>query len=287
MKSMSVMVFAVSFALASLATSARCAGKEETPFIPLSVADIVGLDASRSMHERISATERMGTDLSMAEAEALLFFLDRKDDVLPMNQFNQLRNEVANLLRLQKRKIGSLARSLTVMYEDPEHDSVWRGYCLQHLGAWYRREDRETERERIRQVLLRATEAQDDRFVGTAMLALMHNVGGAGIDGTLVAEKALSLVVDPKCRPGLKATALMVCGHLGEMRALQAARRMAATSERMSLKAAAVNAVGSLGDASDRELLSSLKSSGDIRLRAASRSALERLDKRRSQAARR
>jgi len=252
--------------------------------IPGSMNVVMGQDDNSGYAARVKAVHRLGKHLTSEEIDALYVLMDRKssEDKLSLPQMAALKNEVANILRRQEKNPVDLARNFIAMYRDERHDEVWRDYCIQHLGAWYKEISGDENRRQAVDTIWLAANEKKSATAGTALLAFFYNIDRPGIDRVEVSAKALELAGDSDCSESARITALQICAELGDMGALSIARKIASSSAGVPLRMSAIAAIGTLGDQSDRPLLEKYASSGDVRLRKSASSALERLAGRRT-----
>lgn len=239
---------------------------------------LMGDGEQKDFIARIQDARRLRGVLSEGEVQSLYSLLDRKDgqDALKPGQLNALKNDVVNVLRAQPEVPRLLAHNLMAMYNDRQHDKVWRDYCIQHLGGLYERIGDPAQKQAVEALLWRATEETRLGIAGTALLALSHNTK-EGVDVTRVAARARSLCEDPQCGELAKITALQVCARLKDRGALPMARSVAGSTVSVPLRMSAIAAIGALGDATDRAMLEQYSKSTDMRLRKSAQAALARL----------
>ena len=163
------------------------------------------------------------------------------------------------------------------MHNDPDHDSVWRDYCIQFLGDWYRRADSESRREEIRETLWDAA-SRDWTIAGTALISL-HRLGNS-IDRSRLAKKAYQIASDPESSSASRTTALQICATTGYEKALPLARDIAQSDAEIPLRVSALGAIGILGGSSDVAILKKYEKSAETRLRYAASAAIERIRRR-------
>ena len=253
----------------------------ETSALTPRVAAVLGRDGDATdLKARLRAAQALGADLQPAEIEALYAFMDRKagDDPLPVSKLALTKNDVANAMLNQTRPPREFGQRLVSMFTDRTHDTLWRDFCAQFLGRWYRRTGGD-ERARIRDTLWQATGETDTQVAGTALIALRDNVSQGDIDKDRLARRAYDLAVDGQVCESVRVTALQVCVGLGHQPALALAQEIVRGNSGACLKMSAIAAIGTLGDASDLPGLEKLSQSPDVRLRNAATSARQRLGK--------
>jgi len=246
--------------------------------MPESLAVVLG-NGNEPYLLRIKAVHALSKNLSDSEILCLYLFLNRKQgqDNLPLEEVNAIKNDVVSVLKVQETKPACLANNLMAMYYDREHDNVWRDYCIQHLGNFYSKIGDPAEQKLARETFWKAAEEMQISIAGTALIALSNNTGSPGFDKAAIGNKALALVLDPKCGELAEITALQICANLGEKGVLPPARKISDSSASVPLRMSAIAAIGTIGEESDRLLLEKYSASSDTRLRTAALSALKRL----------
>ncbi len=229
--------------------------------------------------ERIEGVKKLGNNLSEEEISYLYAFLDIKGNAagLSSDELDALKNDIAAKLIDQKQVPPDLAYNLTAMYNNRHHNTVWRDYCIQHLGTLYPRLRNQKEKTDLIKTLWQATEETDLSIGGTALISLKRNINAPGVSAKMITEKALALAQSPKCGEATKITAIQICANLGEKQIRETARKIAVSRESVPLRMSAIAAIGTIGVESDRPLLEKYAKSSDIRLRTAAQSALKRL----------
>ena len=249
--------------------------------LPESLLLVFGQAAETRYVPRVRAVLALPTNLTPEQVDACYDFLAQKleNQHLPDLEFNGLKNELVFALTRQRRKPGELASRLVAMYRDRSLDSTWRDYCVQFFGKWYADAPRNEGREAMAAALwevLRTERA--NRFAGAAATQLGFLAGKyPEFPRDEVAAACLEALLDPICSETAKVALLPVCATLGVADALPEARRLAAAKHNPVLRAAAIAAVGFLGDRSDLAWLTPLAASYDQRLRIPAQAAISRL----------
>lgn len=247
---------------------------------PMRLRRILGEDDEGASYKlRAEALDALAAPLNDAEIRALIQQMDRVfgEDPLSSDDLNALKNEVANTLRAHAGAKAMLVDALIAIHEDPRHDEVWRDYCLQHLGALCA-EAAPKLRSRIAGTLFHAADGREGTLPGTALLALAWNAEMNAVPRADVAAAAFRAAGDAARGDEVRATALQVCAGLGETDALPIARALArAVGRSVFLRAAAIGAIGILGQSDDEAMLAGLAQSDDLRVRRAAESAQRRL----------
>lgn len=246
--------------------------------IPFSVGLIAGIETDKSYEPRIYDVSQLGRNLSDKEITALLYFLHKKagDDVLPLLEFDAVKNDVASAIMNQERLPLEFAPHLIAMYYDRSLDDAWRDYCVQFLGQCYGKIENPQERALVRNLF---NDALKDKvgIPGAALIAMTGLADNPEFDGKKIADAAYSLCIDGKVDDMIKTTALQICAKFKKREVLSIARDMIKTSKNVPLKMSAVATVGAIGDNSDHDTLRSLAKSSDIRMRIASKAALKKM----------
>ena len=246
--------------------------------VPDSIKLIAGLEGDKSYESRICDAGRLCRNLSERELTSLLYFLHKKegDDVIPLLEFDAIKNDVASAIMNQERLSIEFAPHLIAMYYDKSLDDVWRDYCVQFLGQCYGKIENPQERAVVRNLF---NEALKDKagIPGAALIAMSGLAENPEFDRRKIAEAAYALCIDTNIDDMIKTTALQVCAKLKKHEVLAIARDMIKTSKNVPLKMSAVATVGAIGDNSDHDILRSLAKSSDVRMRTASKAALKKM----------
>lgn len=245
---------------------------------PPRVSGVLGLGDTRGHIARTKALKQLGMDLSSEELAALYLLLDRKnhEDGLKPGQLNALKDAAVGLLEKQNTPPPELAHNLIAMYHDMRHDVVWRDYCIQHLGTFYRKIPVAADQAAAHRLFWSGTGEQAGTFAGTSLIALTSNADLTG-GGQQIATKAVQISTDTTWSEASRVTSLQIAANLGDDRILPMARQIVGTDASTHLRMSALAAIGTLGTEADRPLLEKYAASTDTRLRASAMSALGRL----------
>lgn len=245
----------------------------------VSVMTVVTKDPGTSFYSRLTAARNLSEYLNRSSINVLFSFLDRynSDDYLPSGKLNALKNDVANAILAQATPAQGFGEHLIDMHNDPKHDAVWRDYCIQFLGDWHPRADRESRREEIRETLWDAA-SRDWTIAGTALISL-YRVENS-IDRSRLAKKAYQIASSSESSSASRTTALQICATTGHEKALPLARDIAHSDAEIPLRVSALGAIGILGDSSDGDILKKYVKSAETRLRHAASAAIERIRRR-------
>lgn len=193
-------------------------------------------------------------------------------------QLHAYKNEIANILFAREPVPQGLPGQFIAMAEEEVQGSVWRDYCIQHLGANLENFAPAVRRECVK-LFYRKTRKSKAGIAGTALIALSNASELHEVDIERVARRAYEVVADEKMGPA-RMTALQICVENGFSKALPLARELADSASDINLRASALAAVGILGGAEDVALLERSAKSGLYRVRTAAKAALARLERR-------
>lgn len=258
--------------------------------IPMSAdaSIVVGLNpGKRDYASRAEAMRALTDELSPEDSEALLIFLNSLASAqteLRLRELNGIKNNVLDVILRQKASPAGLGNYLVAMAGDDGHDEVWREYCIQYLGAYHERRWPEgnvaagdSEHVAITNALARAAAAGDSALAGAALIGI-HALGEkAGFAPDYIATAALSIACDESASEASRITAFLMCGEVQAVAIRDAARVTAQSGATTGLRAAAVAALGNVGEARDVELLESLTGSDEPRIKSMAAVALGRL----------
>lgn len=246
--------------------------------------------ASDGYPERLAAARALPDDLSAREIELLMIFLDERFDArnaLGLLEYNNVKNEILNVLGRQQSLAPGLGAFLAAAAVDERHDSVWRDYCIQHLQPYCKRRwaqggpaPDDPDWPTIEEAYRRAAAERQTARAGTALLGMSLLAVERGLFARdRVAERALELAAAEDAAIEARVTALQVCARLKCAAAAPLARRLAGGRGPVMLRMSAIALLGDVGEARDLEDLAKLSASSESRLRTAAKSALRRLEK--------
>jgi len=245
----------------------------------------------QTRHHALHALDR--AELESA-APSLLRFL--REAPVPedweFDDFHSFKNDIADRLIFARVRSNTLARlALEALNDDGEHP-VWRDYCLQKLPDLIVTGDlaKETSQSAARALRHYASGAEPG-LTGTALIAALRlgklSADSAGDFDTL-GEAALGRLAhrcaaDPSGLLLDRVSALQIAAELGHPGSVALARKLLAPTAGgepdapAMLRVSALAALGQAGDPADLELVARYRRSPDIRLRAAARTAVQRL----------
>jgi hypothetical protein len=236
---------------------------------------------------RAEAARRLPKSLPAADVEALRLFMDSRfaeQDALDLLSLDSLKNEVLVALFGQETVPEGLGWDLARMFRDPDHDEVWRDYCIQFVGEYYQRRlagapDTDPEKQTVLSAYWEAAAMTDKAIAGTAVNALERlSRDVPGLDRGRIAEAALAMARNERACEAARVTAIQVCSRLSCDDVLPTARSIMNSKESAILRMSAIAAVGDLGGAADVQRLSELSGAADVRVRTAAGAALRRLN---------
>lgn len=248
---------------------------------------ILSPDAHPAFAERHHLLHQLSTGDLRPRARDLIEFL-RRDTPPPgmiPDDFLSLKNDVSSLLSQHNLLPAEhLALAIDTIL-DSKRDEIWRDYCLQALPALLRGEGtRSHDLNRARILLDNLTQGEVPRLTGTALLSAhrMLDEGPAKLAPApgVLAARALVIAQDQEAPLIDRVTALQVAAMLEAPGVFDYA---AAHSSELGgglpdmLHVSAFAALGYSRDPAHIPLLEQHRLSPDIRLRAAARSAIQRL----------
>lgn len=166
-------------------------------------------------------------------------------------------NELMNQLCEQEADPVRLSRFFIAIMQDEARDIVLRDYAIQHLrivcrsllGEENTTADWTTASETACNALIEVAEAQPCCLAGTSLLALAELAENTQlIETERVARMALERAGDVQTHEGIRLTALLVCAQLNNTDAIPVALDILDTSDQLSLRLAAISALGALGN---------------------------------------
>jgi hypothetical protein len=252
--------------------------------LPARCRAVVESKAKGGIRSRLAAVRALRDQtLIAAEVDALWAFFDETPEQasLPMRDLNHLRNDVLHTLVYHRPVLLDVPERLIATYRDQTQDRAWRDYCIQFLGQFYARASEDSKGD-IREVLFEVAGKPGVPTAGTALIALTDNLASPEIDRETVVAAAVAIARESEASAGARMTAFQICARLVVREALPHARQAASgeTTKSVTVRMSAVAALGTLGDESDRELLTKLSRSRDTRIRRAAIGGLRRLGQR-------
>ena len=246
--------------------------------VPENLSNIFGYSGNTPYVQRIKYVHALGRDLPKDQIDAIYKFLHRKlnEDTLPSLEFNAIKNELTIVLMQQRVYPEDLTKNLIEMYYDKSFDKCWRDYCVQFLGQWFPKIHSDTERQRTVKLFYDALEEKDG-IAGTSLIAMSRLTDYQGLEKERVSGEAVKLASDKDSADIVKTSALQVAANLKNKDIVPIARGILKNSKNIPLKMSAMAALGTMGlDSEDRAVIEKYRSSTDVRLRTAAKSALKK-----------
>ena len=245
---------------------------------------VVGTDPATANRylARSRAVESLGDDLSPDEIRMLLDYLSSLHDPLRPERVAALKNDVMNALRSQRVPPPGLAPRLICIFGDRRQERVIQDYCIQHLGAFQERLQDAGQLEDVRKCLREAALRETYSYSGTALIALTRLPHPAESDRAFLMSRTVAIAGNPAAHEAARITAMQIASELGHVDALPTIRAVAESSEiSVSLRTAAIGALGVFGDKADAERLNQLLAGNpNPRLLPALNAALDRIAQR-------
>jgi hypothetical protein len=229
--------------------------------------------------ERIQMAQALPHDLTEAQQEQLLAFLPRITHLADMPDAARpfLAEILFEVLRQQKNPPADLPEVLQRIYSDPDTDILIRGYAVQHIGHLLIDQPYQA---RTGDMLWEAAAMATEPFAGMALIALDRLHRKIGFDDERLHAAALRIATAPDAVPAARMCALDVCARRTVAEALPHARELAGSEHPLSVRLAAIHALGLLGQAADREQLIHWSLDEGTHHQAAAVQALKKLEQR-------
>jgi len=227
-------------------------------------------DALRSIARR--------RDLPKEDVAALLAYLRAADSAMRVERVAALKNDVMNLLRVQRPPVEGLAETLISMFDGGRHPPAVLDYCIQHLGAMQNGIADDALRRRIREVFVRTARQRSLPCAGTALYSMADDRRATPAQKSELRRLTIAL-----CRADATASArvaaIQLAGERGWREVLPTLRKtLSGTRRDVVLDIVCIGSVGLLGDKDDIALLS--RFSTDSRRAAAVEEAIRRIRER-------
>jgi len=261
--------------------------KPDDSVIRPNVAIACGITDTRRQAARCKAASEIGENLNSTEIRVMLDFLSKfvqDQDEYDNLEYNAIKNNISCVFLSQKEPPQTYCSSLVSMYRNPEHDYVWRDYCIQHMVVYCTRFQSNTGEAplAITYSVFACLEDAAKRIkmpiAGTALLGMAHI---AGKDGKLrdvnVSDIAIDVAVNDQACNETRATAMQVAAKLKDRNILPLARQIATSHKDSILRVSAIAAIGKTGNKTDLKKLKNLSNHRDSRISTAARHALRRL----------
>lgn len=250
-------------------------GRDTAVVEPLAAA--IGKGTAQDFESRLEAISRLGLSLRQEEISKLYDYLrdtTEEGNLLP-GQTYALKNDIMNVLRLQKTPPEDLTKVLCDLRQDEAQPLVIRDYALQHLAPWYSSVDEE-QRSQIVDELSGAAGDAKQSYAGTALLGL-ERVRQENADAKLppIGGMVLALIADASANLLARITAVQLSGTLRIPEAAEVVANLAFDPNAPpTLRIAATRALGGFQGKELRVRLQQASLGEDPRLRVAAVSAL-------------
>ena len=227
-------------------------------------------DALRSIARR--------RDLPKEDVAALLAYLRAADSAMRVERVAALKNDVMNLLRVQRPPVEGLAETLISMFDGGRHPPAVLDYCIQHLGAMQNGIADDALRRRIREVFVRTARQRSLPCAGTALYSLADDRRATPAQKSELRRLTIAL-----CRADATASArvaaIQLAGERGWREVLPHLREtLSAPARDAVLDIVSIGSIGLVGGKDDIALLS--RFSTDSRCAAAVEEAIRRIRER-------
>ena len=224
----------------------------EEPVVEVShlVKVAIGADeaTARRYVARSEAVWKLGKNLPDETVKALLAYLRSSEDVLREERVDALKNDIMNVLRVQKRVSPQLSETLIAMFDSQTYGVAMLDYCIQHLGAVQEASANEEERSRIYACLQRAARVPGASYAGTALIALLHTPHEDDDMRHFVNERVAALLYAEDTHEAARMTATQIAAERGYSELLPVIRRMAADeSLPLTQRVVSIGALGRFG----------------------------------------
>lgn len=256
-------------------------GEPPEPALPWAVQQLVRPDVDYT--GRLAALQSLTDNLDARDVDGLITYLRTRGarEGLAGMQERLLKSAAMNLLLRQTGRADEVVRGLISVCRDRKQDVVVRTYALHYLRFMYEGAAEDL-RGFIRLALWDAASEIDSNLGGSALLALQRLSETHGeIDKADLGQVALSRAEDDRCGEMARRAGLEVCMRMGLTAAAPVSARLAQTADSLGIRLAAIDALGSVGDANAIPVLQSLSlAPPDPRLESAARTALLHLTQR-------
>ena len=217
-------------------------------------------------------------DLPKEDVAALLAYLRAADSAMRVERVAALKNDVMNLLRVQRPPVEGLAETLISMFDGGRHPPAVLDYCIQHLGAMQNGIADDALRRRVREVFVRTARQRSLPCAGTALYSLADDRRATPAQKSELRRLTIAL-----CRADATASArvaaIQLAGERGWREVLPHLREtLSAPARDAVLDIVSIGSIGLIGGKDDIALLS--RFSTDSRRAAAVEEAIRRIKER-------
>jgi hypothetical protein len=251
-----------------------------------SINQIVTLDAEPSYSRRHHALHHLSAAKLSGYAPLLIDFMCAEQVPEGMREvdYMSLVNDIYNLLLSNGTEVQQLFNICLEVIPDKSAGLIWRDYCMQKFNYTLGREDLSSESIQQALVLLdAATTGAYPRIQGTAFTAAYQYRNHPFepkpdfLNETILGERALTAAKNESIPLIDRITALQTAGKCRAVGTLPFALMLLdeTSAEAVMLQVAAIATIGDLGSAEHLDLLYQFRLSPDVRIRTATRSAIQ------------
>ncbi|NBB77843.1 MAG: hypothetical protein GVY36_00090 [Verrucomicrobia bacterium] len=255
------------------------------------IARLTSRSAETDFPVRHALLHAMDETALQAGASRLMEFLnqDTPPPEMEPNDFLSLKNDVADRLIIHAIHPSEHLRLALRTIRDRDRDFVWRDYCLQKIPELMAADALEAaDRQPAAELLETLIAGNDPGLTGTALIAALHLSEGAMAEWAPPARHLGAAALDCARTEGAplidRVTALQVAAGLGHSGTATYAASLLHSKQSESspavpamLRTSAIAALGVVGDPRYLALVEQHRRSPDVRLRAAARTAFDRL----------
>ena len=217
-------------------------------------------------------------DLPKGDVAALMAYLRAADSAMRVERVAALKNDVMNLLRVQRPPVEGLAETLISMFDGGRHPPAVLDYCIQHLGAMQNGIADDALRRRVREVFVRAARQTKQPYAGTALYSLAEDRRATPAQEAELKRLTLALCA-PGVNPAARIAAIQLAGERGFREVLPTLRKtLSAPARDAVLDIVSIGSIGLVGGKDDIALLSRFLT--DSRRAAAVEEAIRRIRER-------
>lgn len=223
-------------------------------WLPENVRPIFDILDKQTFTQKLKAVHALKKNLSKKERNALYYFIDSRPD---NEEGYVLKNDIMNALRNQAATPEEYADIMIHFFKDKNMDTTTRMYILQHLRPWY--EEKEYDRDRIRQLFYDALEETDNGIAGTSLLALNSlSTDFNDFDTDLIATAAAKIAESTSSSTLSRISAIQICGQMNLIKTRKFMKELLQQEQLTSVKLAAIATLGDIGTQQDIDFLTSI-----------------------------
>lgn len=256
------------------------------------IDQIISYQSVPTFTQRHHALHKLSTSELIAGADQLIDFMQAQEVPEGMRpvDYMSLVNDSFNLLAKYNIRAEELLQLILSVIPDDSADEVWRDYAVQKLGYTLDRQDISGGLlQKGFGMLERAAKGEFPRVQGTALIVCFKLSDGFGVVHSFLEKDNLGRIAlvcaqDPDSLLIDRVTALQIAGLCGLEDAFSYSKSILISSElhkdETMLLVSAIAVVGQLGHQNDSYLLHPHQLSPDIRIRSATRTALNKIQER-------